>query len=524
MVQRFGRYETIHPVASGGMATVYVGRAVGAGGFERRVAIKVMHPHIADDPDFVKMFLDEARLAARIHHPNVVSTLDVQKTEDAMFLVMELVQGASLAQVLRRLKKQKQRMPLGVALRIMLDALAGLHAAHELTGKDEQPLHLVHRDVSPHNILVGADGICKLTDFGVARAQSRLSTTRGGQLKGKLSYMAPEQATGGELDRRADVYAAGLVMWETLTGRRCFKAEHDAQILAMVLEGVARSPRELVRQIPALIDAVCMKALALDPRDRFESAAAFLVALENAAEQTDVRLPSTRQLAAFVQEFKVELKSLPPPEPSLDSADPVKGDVEPKSDSKQHSFPEAWVPPSLPSGALSEPTVGSVSNGGASQLTGIGAVHSRPPRELRASRTGIFVVTAALLVLCAIGVLAWLSGRPGGDGSSRGAASAGSATSSDPTLSETSTNAAPLPAASAEPSASVAASASAAASGAPDVAASSAPDVAASAGPGSSALVSRSSLVPRGTTPPPPPARPAGATKKGPLGFEPDDL
>jgi serine/threonine protein kinase len=181
---RFGRYETIQPIASGGMATVYLGRAVGAGGFERRVAIKVMHAHVAEDPEFKAMFLDEARLAARIHHPNVVSTLDVQEDAEGMFLVMEFVEGASLRDIIRALKKKKQRMPVGNAVRIIVDALSGLHAAHELRGKDGNLLQLVHRDVSPHNILVGADGITRITDFGVARAESRLSSTRGGHLIG----------------------------------------------------------------------------------------------------------------------------------------------------------------------------------------------------------------------------------------------------------------------------------------------------------------------------------------------------
>ena len=243
MTLRFGRYETIAQIASGGMATVYLGRAVGVGGFERKVAIKVMHDHIADDPDFVAMFLDEARLAARIHHPNVVGTMDVQKTDDVMFLVMEYIEVASLRRVLRACKKGGVELPLEVALRIMVDTLAGLHAAHQLKGHEGELLNLVHRDVSPHNILVGVDGVSRITDFGVARAEARLGSTRGGQLKGKIAYMPPEQGRGDDIDRRADVYAAGVVFWEALTLKRLFKAEHEGALIAMILTGCDRPPR-----------------------------------------------------------------------------------------------------------------------------------------------------------------------------------------------------------------------------------------------------------------------------------------
>src|SRR4051812_40580135 len=168
MTLRGGRYEIIRVIRSGGMAQVRLGRAPGAGGFERLVAVKAMHAHLAAEPDFVDMFLDEARLAARIRHPNVVATLDVQQDEEGLFLVMEYVEGPSLQSVLRPLRRARRVFPLDLALRIFLDALAGLHAAHQLTGAEGEPLNLVHRDISPHNILVGVDGVTRITDFGVA--------------------------------------------------------------------------------------------------------------------------------------------------------------------------------------------------------------------------------------------------------------------------------------------------------------------------------------------------------------------
>ncbi|MBW2456818.1 MAG: serine/threonine protein kinase [Deltaproteobacteria bacterium] len=313
MTKRFGRYEVAQPIAKGGMATVYFGHATGVGGFERRVAIKVMHPHIADDPEFVAMFLDEARLAAQIHHPNVVSTLDVQTGEDGLFLVMDYVEGTSLRQVLRRLRKQGQRLPIAVAVAILLDTLSGLHAAHELTDSDGDPLNLVHRDVSPHNILIGTDGVCRITDFGIARASSRLSSTRGGVLKGKLAYMAPEQALSQPTDRRADVYAAGIVLWELLTGHRLFRGDNEAALISKCVLGADQSPREVFTEVPEDIDHVCMRALAVDPDERYPTAAEMADALECAAYACDQPVAGARQVAIFGARYKVDVHSVPPP-------------------------------------------------------------------------------------------------------------------------------------------------------------------------------------------------------------------
>ena len=233
-----GRYELLRAIASGGMATVHLGRALGEGGFERLVAIKVMHAHLADEPEFVAMFLDEGRLAARIRHPNVVGTIDIQQDEQGLFLVMDYVDGPSLQKVLRAVsKKSGGAPPLDVALRVFFDALAGLHAAHELRGGDGEPLHLVHRDVSPQNILLSVDGITKITDFGVARAESRLQTTRAGVVKGKVCYMAPEQIRSEPIDRRADVYAAGALLWELLTGQRLIRGDNDGAMMEQILRG-----------------------------------------------------------------------------------------------------------------------------------------------------------------------------------------------------------------------------------------------------------------------------------------------
>lgn len=239
--RRFGRYEVLTTIAKGGMATVYAARATGVAGFERIVAIKVLHPHMAHEEEFISMFLDEARLAARIRNPNVVATLDISDSEgDGFFIVMDYVEGDHLGALLRESKKLEQRVDPPVACRIVLDALSGLAAAHGLKDDSGEPVMLVHRDVSPHNIIVGVDGISRLTDFGIAKADVRLSSTREGQFKGKVAYMSPQQAKYGAADQRADLFSLGVVLWETLTGRRLFLGETNADTLYRILESTLR--------------------------------------------------------------------------------------------------------------------------------------------------------------------------------------------------------------------------------------------------------------------------------------------
>ena len=196
-----GRYLLYGEIASGGMATVHFGRLMGVVGFSRTVAIKRLHPHYARDPEVVTMFLDEARLAARIRHPNVLPTIDVVAADGEVFLVMEYVQGVPLSHLVQAATEQGRRVPPRIVSSILVDALNGLHAAHEATNERGEPLRLVHRDVSPQNIMVGADGVARVLDFGVAKAMGRLQTTRDGQVKGKLAYMAPEHLAGREVSR-----------------------------------------------------------------------------------------------------------------------------------------------------------------------------------------------------------------------------------------------------------------------------------------------------------------------------------
>ena len=301
---RLRRYEILERIATGGMGTVYLGRVVGAGGFERRVAIKAMHPHIARDPAAVAMFLDEARLAARIHHPNVVATLDIDQAEDGLFLVMEYVEGVTVRKIVSALRRGDIAGSTAIALRLMLDALAGLHAAHELTDAEGAPLHLVHQDVSPANLLVGVDGITRITDFGIVQAASRLGeSTKKGELKGKFGYMSPEQLHSEPVDRRSDVYAAGIVLWELLTGRWAFRGDNAGATMMAALAGISRTPSEIVPALPGAISAACMRAVAHARSARYPTAAAFAEELERAADRESVPIAQARDVAALVRQL-----------------------------------------------------------------------------------------------------------------------------------------------------------------------------------------------------------------------------
>jgi eukaryotic-like serine/threonine-protein kinase len=280
--QILGRYALYGEIASGGMATVHFGRLLGPVGFSRTVAIKRLHPQFAKDPEFVSMFLDEARVAARVQHPNVVSTLDVVATEGELVLVMEYVEGEALSKILRQIRASRALIPPRIVGSIVTGLLHGLHAAHEAKTERGDPLNIIHRDVSPQNVLVGVDGVSRVLDFGVAKAAGRMQLTREGQLKGKLAYMAPEQIAGEELDRRADVYAAGVVLWESLACRRLFDGENEGAILQKIIRGEVPPPSRFVPELPRAVDEICLRALARDREDRFRSALEMAVLLEQA--------------------------------------------------------------------------------------------------------------------------------------------------------------------------------------------------------------------------------------------------
>lgn len=286
------RYEILAELASGGMGTVYLARQHGALGFRRTVAIKSMHAQLAKDDEFRSMFLDEAHLTAKIRHANVVPVLDVVYASNQLLLVMEFVDGVALSTLLDRAITAGQRIPATVAVAIAIDALNGLHAAHELADEGRS-LAVVHRDVSPANLLVGGDGVTRVLDFGIAKANDRRTQTRTGEVKGKLAYMSPEQLHGQEVDRRTDVYATAVVLWETLAGRPLFHAPNQGALTLKVSEGcVDAVSMYAAEEIPEALDQALLKALAREPAERFDTAEEMALALGDAlavAPHTEVK-------------------------------------------------------------------------------------------------------------------------------------------------------------------------------------------------------------------------------------------
>lgn len=268
------------------MATVFVGRRRSAVGIWRLVAIKKAHSHLLEDPSFCRMLLEEARLASQLHHSNVVSVLEVEQLEDQLLLIMDYIEGASLSDLL--VARPDKPLAPRVGLRIALDACAGLHAAHILCDASGQPLRIVHRDVSPHNLLVGIDGVARLTDFGIAKSAQQGTTTTTGALKGKLAYMAPEYVDGKPPDARCDVFALGVVIWEALSNRRLFRGDNEAETLKRVLHEPAPPLSSVAPWLGADLDAVLATALAKDPNQRFSSAKALGNALEIAAGKSNL--------------------------------------------------------------------------------------------------------------------------------------------------------------------------------------------------------------------------------------------
>lgn len=258
---RLGRYELLVPIARGGMARVWAARLHGQRGFQKLVAIKTILPHLADEAEFERMFLDEARIAAGVHHPNVCEIYELGEERKTLYLAMEWVSGDSLSRVLRPAGKT-EGIDARVAARILADACAGAHAAHELTDEDGRQLGVVHRDLSPHNVLLSADGVVKVCDFGVAKALGQLhEQTSAGQLKGKISYMSPEQITGGAIDRRSDVFSLGCVLYEATTGVRPFKGEHDHQIMHAVMTGTVTAPSSFIKNYPQELERIVLRAV-----------------------------------------------------------------------------------------------------------------------------------------------------------------------------------------------------------------------------------------------------------------------
>lgn len=369
-----GRYALFAEIAAGGMASVHIGQLLGPVGFSRTVAIKRLHPQYARDPEFVTMFLDEARLAARIRHPNVASTLDVVATHGELFLVMEYIHGESLAQLFKAATVANKPIPHDILRTIMSGVLHGLHAAHEAKTERGEPLGIVHRDVSPQNILVGTDGIARLLDFGVAKAASRTHVTRDRHIKGKLSYMAPEQVQNQEIDRRVDIYAAAVVLWELLTGQRLFLADTESSTLARVLTSPVAPPSSVLRTVPYQLDLVVLRGIKRARDSRYPTARDMALALESsgrlathsavgewveamAHEALAARAANVADVEQILDAPSANPSSHPPPSTKRPTfgLEPTAAALAPTSDFVED--PSVELQPAEPSGAKPKPSV-----------------------------------------------------------------------------------------------------------------------------------------------------------------------
>lgn len=304
-----GRYRLCFQLARGGMATVYLARADGPGGFSKLVALKCIHPHLADEPAFVSMFFDEARLLSRIDHPNVCSVFDFGEAEGLHYIAMEFLAGETLAAVARHARRNaadvSEQYPL-LAAHVVAEAARGLHAAHEARDDDGTALEVVHRDISPQNIIATYDGAVRLLDFGVARALGRSTHTRTGVLKGKLGYIAPEQLRGDPGSRRSDVWSLGVVLWEAVTAQRLFRRSTEADTLLAVLHGPTPAPSRVRAGVPPAFDAIVSRALDRDPSGRPPSASAFADAIDDAVLACGAAIPRSVLAEWMSTQFAIE--------------------------------------------------------------------------------------------------------------------------------------------------------------------------------------------------------------------------
>jgi serine/threonine protein kinase len=304
---RLGSYDIVRRLERGGMAELYLARAVGPEGFEKLVVLKRILPYIAESPKYVRAFLDEARLVAGFDHPHIAQVYDMGTVDGSYFFTMEYVHGANVRTILRRCRRLQAKLPIEHAVLIARDIASALHYAHERRGPDGKHLAVVHRDVSPSNILVSYDGVAKLIDFGIAKAASSSLRTQTGALKGKISYMSPEQARGQPLDRRSDVFSLGIVLWEMIAGRRLYKSDNDMATIQQIIHEPPPALRTYRRDCPEALERIVARALALDPGDRLATAQALQLELEELAREHKLALSTVGLSRKLHELFSDEL-------------------------------------------------------------------------------------------------------------------------------------------------------------------------------------------------------------------------
>ncbi len=299
---RLGRYELLLRMANGGMASLWLARIAGPDQFEKLICVKKVHEHLVEERRFIEMFVDESRIAALIGHPNVATVFDMGRIEGQYFMALEYVHGHNLQELLRFVRRSEDAMDWAYAARIVANAAAGLHAAHELKKPNGDSLGVVHRDVSHQNILLSYDGHVKVVDFGIAYAKERITSTQARVLKGKAAYMSPEQATQQELDRRSDVFSLGVVLFEALTLRRLFKCSTEVETLLRVRRARVPRPRLIKPDIPAPLEKIVLKALALKPDNRYQTALALQEDLDDMRMRQE-RVVGQAQLAGLMDRY-----------------------------------------------------------------------------------------------------------------------------------------------------------------------------------------------------------------------------
>ena len=411
-----GKYRFIAALGHGGMADVYLAVAVGPAGFNKLLVIKRLRQNLEDDPELRAMFLDEARLAARLNHRNVVQTNEVGVVDGQYFIAMEYLDGQPLNRVFARARNAQRPVPLGVSLHILCDVLAGLQYAHDLADYDGSPLHVVHRDVSPQNVFVTYDGQTKIVDFGIAKAARRMVETRAGVIKGKVSYMAPEQAfsPSSDVDGRADVFSVGVMLWEAIAGRRLWHGLGDPEIIGNMLKEIPRV-RDVVPDVLPELAAISERALCRDRDKRYPSAAALRAALEPCIEKLGPRT-SAEEVGAYVREVfakqRAELRGVIDRQlAALDEA------PETRRESSVRSTPLPEIRQSIPpeDGAFlatvsrRTPSLGTPASGEVRSSTLLGAVlGSQPAPPLVAAPSRLPLIVALSVALIAAGAAAGL--------------------------------------------------------------------------------------------------------------------
>jgi serine/threonine-protein kinase len=354
---RFGKYTLIDRIAVGGMAEIFLARQAGLEGFEKTIVIKRIRPHLSKQPNFVKMFLNEAKLAAQLNHPNIVQIYDLGKINESYFIAMEYIFGRDMRRIIPKADALGIPFPMVYALKIASSVCEGLYYAHQRTDLYGNPLHIVHRDVTPENIFVSFDGTVKVLDFGIAKAANQIEQTRAGEIKGKLSYMSPEQCMGKPLDNRSDIFSLGVVLYEWLTGFKLFTGDSEVAILKSITEGKIYAPSYFKADIPEAVEAILMKALEKDRDRRYQTAWEMQYDLDQFLSQYEFT-PSNIHLSNFLKQLfndeleeerqrLASLRAHSGPEEVAAEAEEIISSIEPISEAAEVSGPSNGAEQSL---------------------------------------------------------------------------------------------------------------------------------------------------------------------------------